>query len=106
MDGRRRGVFVGVNHCPRESKIVDLRYAEDDAVAMRDVLTDKTTGTFDPADVILLTGRDATTTTVKHALRTAALESEPSDILFVFFAGHGVLVPWHRGGDPFLRALP
>ncbi len=102
MDGRRRAVFVGVNQCPRESKIVDLRYAEADAIAMRDLLTEETTGTFDPADVVLLTGRDATSAAVKQALRSAAMDSEPADILFVFFAGHGVLPPWQPGGDPFL----
>ncbi|MGE5829053.1 MAG: EAL domain-containing protein [Micromonosporaceae bacterium] len=102
MDGRRRGVFIGVNHCPREPNITALRFAERDAVAVRDVLADPTIGTFDPADTVLLTGAAATAAAVKAALRSAALECGPSDVLLVYFAGHGVLPPWHPAGDPYL----
>ena len=102
MDGRRYGVFIGVNHSPREPNIADLRYAETDATAVRDVLTDPVIGTFDPADTRLLVGSDATAGEVKKALRIAALGCGPSDILFVYFAGHGIPPPWHPSGDPYL----
>lgn len=102
MDGRRFGVFIGVNHSPREPNIADLRYAEADATAVRDVLTDPMIGTFRTEDTQLLIGSGATADEVKRALRVAALRCEPSDILFVYFAGHGIPPPWHPAGDPYL----
>lgn len=105
MDGRRRGVFIGVNHCTREPNIPPLRFAERDAVAVRDVLTDPAIGTFDPADAVLLTGAAATAAEIKTALRSAALGCGPSDVLLVYFAGHGILPPWHPAGDPYLATV-
>lgn len=102
MDVRRRGVIVGVDRCPRDPSIEDLRFAERDAQAVYDALTDPATGTFEPAEVRLLLGEAATVPAVKRALREAALAAEPSDVLFVYYAGHGILPTWHPHGDPYL----
>jgi len=102
LNGRRRGVVVGVNNCAGDTAIPVLEFAEADAVALRDLLVDDTIGTFDADDVTLLLGPAATTVGVKRALRTAVLASEPSDVLLVYFAGHGLLPSWQPSGDPYL----
>lgn len=73
-----------------------------DAQSVHDVLTDERIGTFDPADVRLLLGPEATTRNVKEALRSAALDMSPSDVLVVYFAGHAVLSRWRYRSDPYL----
>jgi EAL domain-containing protein (putative c-di-GMP-specific phosphodiesterase class I) len=95
-------VIVGVNRCPRDSTIPDLRHAEADASALKEILTDSTVGSFDPADVDLLLGEDATADAVMAALRTAVLSGKPNDVLLVYFAGHGLVSQWDHGGDPYL----
>lgn len=103
MDGERRAVIVGVNRCPDDSSIPDLRYAEADATALAEVLTDSEVGGFDPADVTLLLGQDATADAVMAALRSVVLSGKPNDVLLVYFAGHGLVSQWdHHGGDPYL----
>lgn len=102
MDGERRAVIVGVNRCPRDGAIPDLRFAEADASALTAILTDPVVGTFDPADLELLLGEDATTDAVMGALRSAVISGKPNDLLLVYFAGHGLVSRWDAGGDPYL----
>jgi len=87
VDGRHRAVIIGVNQCSQENRVPILRFAEADATAMRDTLTDSVTGTFDPADVTLLIGRDATALAAKQALRATAMQSTADDTFLVYFAG-------------------
>jgi EAL domain-containing protein (putative c-di-GMP-specific phosphodiesterase class I) len=102
LDGQRHGVIIGVNACVTNTRVPVLRFAEADAKALYECLTDQSTGTFDSASVRLLVGNAATTVAVKTALRDAALSMSPSDVLFVYFAGHAVLTPWLRYNDPYL----
>lgn len=95
-------MIVGVNQCPRDPAIPDLRFAEADAEALYELLTDRTVGTFDEADVKLLVGEDATAEAVMRALRAVVLEASPKDVLLVYFAGHGLLSRWDHAGDPYL----
>jgi EAL domain-containing protein (putative c-di-GMP-specific phosphodiesterase class I) len=98
----RRAVLIGVNRCALDQEIPDLRFAEADATALRDLLTDRRVGTFDPDDVQLLVGEAATLDAVTATLRSAVLAAQQSDVLFVYFAGHGFLPPWDPDGDPYL----
>lgn len=102
MDGRSRVIAVGVDACPSEGSISDLHYAEEDARSVFNLLTDPEIGTFDPADGRLLTGTEASVGAVKAAVRSAALASTASDLLLVYFAGHGVMPAWSSDGDAFL----
>jgi hypothetical protein len=49
------GLYSSASTGVHENRRVDLRNAETAAIAMRDLLTEETTETFDPADVALLT---------------------------------------------------
>lgn len=102
MAGRVRGVFVGVNSCLLERRIPTLFWAEQDAQQVCEVLTDQTMGVIPPDSATILVGRSASAGAVKKALRLAALATEPSDVLVVYFAGHGLLPPWEQFGEPYL----
>jgi EAL domain-containing protein (putative c-di-GMP-specific phosphodiesterase class I) len=100
--GCKRGVVIGVNASRQTEGLAVLSYAERDAQDFHDAITNEVTGTFDPADVGLFLGPSATTTAVKAALRSAALLTLEDDLLLVYFAGHGVVVPSGAGGDAYL----
>lgn len=86
--GRRIAVIIGVDVCGKDLSVGRLDYAEDDARAIHDTLTDPIIGTFDPADVHLLIGDAAEAKNVKGLLHKIAVESRSTDILLIYFAGH------------------
>ncbi|HET8658920.1 MAG TPA: EAL domain-containing protein [Micromonosporaceae bacterium] len=102
VEGERRAVIIGVNGAGRASGMPPLRYAGVDATTLAGLLTHRTTGTFDPGDVTVLVDEQATAPVVKRTLRALALRATASDMLFVYFAGHAVLPPWDRLGNPYL----
>ncbi|MFF5292116.1 EAL domain-containing protein [Paractinoplanes globisporus] len=102
MAGRRRVVAIGVDGPGIGSSVPDLRYAQRDAQAVRDVLCDPEIGTFDPSDAHLFLGLEADATEIKETLRGLAIDSSPSDLLLFYFAGHTVAPAWSRGTDVYL----
>jgi len=99
---KRRAIIVGVNASQSPQALPTLKYAEEDARALRDVLTHPETGTFDPADVTLLVGVDANCQNIKRVLRRRARETSETDLLFVYYSGHGLIPSWSRGGEVYL----
>jgi EAL domain-containing protein (putative c-di-GMP-specific phosphodiesterase class I) len=102
MNGRRRAVVIGVNHASIDTTLQKLRFAEADAVAMRAQLIDSHVGTFDPDDVQLLIGVDATADRIMAELRAIALSASPADVLLVYFAGQGIVPDWADMTDAYL----
>lgn len=102
VGGRMRGVFVGVNECPIDNRIRDLEWAENDATDVCSILTEPDIGTLRKEDATLLLGHAANAADIKEILRSIAFESGPDDVLFVYFAGHGLLSPWSPGDEPYL----
>ncbi|MFI5893597.1 caspase domain-containing protein [Actinoplanes sp. NPDC051513] len=102
MAGRRHVVAIGVDGPGTGSTAPDLRYAQRDAQAVRDVLCDPDIGTFDPGDVHLFLGPEAGATEIKASLRRIAIGSRPSDLLLFYFAGHTVAPSWSHGTDVYL----
>lgn len=87
-------IIVGIN-AYEDPAIGDLRYAEADARAMANALTDPRTGLFAPENVILLT-TDAqdphlrpTRPNVFEALTNMSERLSSQDRILFFFAGHG-----------------
>lgn len=101
MEGQRKALIIGVNHCDNNIGQT-LRYAENDARSIYDVLTDRYIGTFDQGDVELLAGDAATWRLIKQRLRRIAVTSQPSDVLLVYFAGHAFIPEWGRQSDTYL----
>ena len=87
LGGSRYAVVIGVNDY-RDEHIPDLRYAESDARAIYDTLTDPSIGGIAAEHATLLLGPDATTRGVRRALND--LRTIPADsTVFIFFSGHG-----------------
>lgn len=99
---RRWAVLIGANRCGYDGQLPSLRYAEDDARALRDVLVDGHIGTFDRDDTDLFTDDDGSWRDVKARLRELVLESQPTDVLFVYFAGHALVPEWSAQLDAYL----
>lgn len=99
---RRWAVLIGVNQCGRDVQLPPLRYAESDAEAMYHLLLDPQIGTFDDHDVRLYRGRDAAWREIKAQLRELVLQSSPSDVLLVYFAGHALVPEWSTQPDAYL----
>lgn len=108
---QRYAVLVGAN--PGWSSDRPLRYAEDDAERMRDVLVDL--GGFSADRVALL--RDPDTNEVRATLRDLARNTQGSSedtLVFFYYSGHADNEHVHLRGDPLsfkeirdtLRALP
>ena len=84
---RRYAVIVGINDYA-DKAIPDLKYAESDARAVYETLTDPAIGRFARDDVTLLLGRDATPGKIKAALYKLR-GVDTNDLVVVFYSGHG-----------------
>ncbi|HTF08958.1 MAG TPA: diguanylate phosphodiesterase, partial [Asanoa sp.] len=102
MDGRRTAVVIGVNRSGADVALPSLRYAESDARAVHEVLTDPDTGTFEPANAFLRIGDKADAWSLRSLLRTIAIESARSDTLLIYFAGHALTAGWNGVVDDYL----
>ncbi|GAA3287971.1 EAL domain-containing protein [Dactylosporangium vinaceum] len=102
MSDRRWAMFVGSNQCGVQVRVPALKYAENDAREMHALLTDSNIGTFDKDDTRLFLGQRATAADLKAALREIALDSSPSDVLLVYFAGHALVPDWAPQTDAYL----
>src|SRR5215468_720645 len=90
-EGERWAVLIGANHGAQTPHLPPLRYAENDASDLWEVLVDENVGTFDRRNSFLITGSNATVPTIKATLRRIALTARAADVLLVFFAGHAVV---------------
>lgn len=102
MTEKRFAVVVGVDDSGIGAPLPALRYAARDAEAIRDLLCDPQIGTYDPADVEVFTGSLTSAAAIKTALRRIALNSDPTDSLLVYFAGHTLTPSWSLGTDVYL----
>ncbi len=68
-----------------------LRYCEDDAAQFARLMNEKLRIPGD--NVRLLVGRQATRSGFEDAIRWLAGKSQPEDLVFIYFSGHGTLIP-------------
>nr|WP_296068894.1 EAL domain-containing protein [uncultured Actinoplanes sp.] len=102
MADRCFAVVIGVDDAGDSVRLPRLHHAEDDARALHAVLCHPRTGGFDPADARLFVGPGTTAAEVKAALRDVVSQSQASDVLVVFFAGHSLVPDWSRATDTYL----
>ncbi len=87
VGSNRYGLVIGINDY-LDPSIPDLKYCEDDAKAIHDLLTDPQTGGVASDQITLLLGKHATTRQIKSALAT--LRRIPADsTVFIYYSGHG-----------------
>ncbi|MFC1525989.1 caspase domain-containing protein [Candidatus Latescibacterota bacterium] len=94
MAGTAYALIVGVNDYSDE-RISDLRFAEPDAQAVMEALTDPQYGIVRPENVRMLTGSEATYRNVAMALEEQLVRkaTKAEDMVFFYFAGHGAEGP-------------
>lgn len=104
---RRYAVVVGIGEYA-SSTIPRLRYAQSDALQVRDFLVNRHGGGFEPANVTLLLNDQATQLNIKSALGTVlARKTVKGDDVFIYYAGHGATEPdlSRRSPDGYAKYL-
>lgn len=84
-------VVIGISDY-QNSNTTDLRYADLDAKLFYDFLTSKEGGSVPKEQIVLLTGRDATRTSIISALSETFRQAIESDMIIFYFASHGYVV--------------
>src|SRR5947209_1194350 len=82
-EGKRSALLVGVNKY-EHAKFPNLRFAENDAQAMAQLLRDN------GYEVTLLTSADATLPKIRAALKAVTGPRKRGDLVLVGLAGHGL----------------
>jgi uncharacterized caspase-like protein len=85
---RKKAVVIGINEY-EDPGFGKLKYAENDARAIYDVLINPDIGDFAKEDVTLLSGKSKSE--VEESLETVLSEAKKDDLVFIYFAGHGKL---------------
>lgn len=86
------GLVVGVSRYA-SAGIRPLQYADDDARAMAAFLADKNGAGIPPAQLRVLIDEDATRENILDAFRDFLSTSESGDLVYIYFAGHGITSP-------------
>ena len=118
LDQRSRlwAVVVGISHYDNVPPQAQLRFADRDAQAFAAFLRSPAGGGFPSDHVQILLNEKASLSALRTALGTwLARSAEPEDVVYIFFAGHGVTEGEHDGyllardSDPqnlYATALP
>lgn len=92
--GRKFALIIGVSeYVFTDAGLKNLNYADDDAKSVADFLQTPAGGGFSSADISLLLNREASLLAVRSALSGIAKRAKPSDLVFIFIAGHGAPDP-------------
>ena len=91
--GEKYGVVIGISEYQADSETLpNLRFADDDSRAIRDLLLSEAGG-FRPGNVITLIDADATSRNMRSALSTFLTRPKKEDLVLISFAGHGAADP-------------
>lgn len=90
--GQLWAVIVGISSYKNVPPEGQLRFAHRDAYEMAAFLRSPRGGAFPSNHVKLLLNQDATVSAIRSAIGTWLVRSaEPDDVIYIFFAGHGVV---------------
>ncbi len=88
--GRKFALVVGVSkYMYHDARLRNLAYADEDARAVSDFLTQPEGGGFAPEDIRYLENEKATVEAVRAELTGFLPRAGPDDIVFIYLAGHG-----------------
>jgi tetratricopeptide (TPR) repeat protein len=100
--GKQWAVIIGVSNYKNLRPEEQLHFAHRDAEEMAAFLRSPNGGGFPSTQIKVLLNEQATIASVRTALGTWLPRSaEPNDVVYIFFAGHGVV---EAGGDGYLLA--
>ena len=98
--GRRLGLIIGINNY-QHAAFQPLRFAENDAKALAQWLVNVRGGKWDPSDLQLVLGSQATYELAASLFMQICVNvAEPGDLVFIYFAGHAFVD--EAGGDGYL----
>jgi len=96
--GTRWALVIGVSEHENLPPAAQLRFAHRDAEDFAAFLRSTPGGALPASHVRLLTNRSATLASIRSALHTWLVDSAgPEDIVYIFFAGHGVVAERNEG---------
>lgn len=103
--GEKYAVVIGINTY-RDANIPPLRYAGNDAVAMRDFLVHRELGGFKKENVHLLLDSEATFGDVRSQfVYWLGARVQDQDEVWIFFSGRATTDRIHAAGQPFTNYL-
>lgn len=89
------GIFVGINNY-LSPRLESLNYCVNDAVEMRDTLTNEATGLVSRETSTLLTDAEATKSRVMKVIGDAVRNLRRDDSVTIYWACHGTRPQWDR----------
>jgi hypothetical protein len=93
FSGKKYALVVGVSKFAYAGGAYDLKYADDDALAVSKFLQTPAGGRFPADNVLLLTDERATLASLQGAMKSFVSQPGPDDLLVIFLATHGVPDP-------------
>jgi hypothetical protein len=98
--GKRLGLLIGINEYQHPA-FQPLRFAENDARALAQWLVNSRGGNWNPSDLQLLLGAQATSELTEALITQLCVNvADPGDLVFLYFAGHTFLS--EANGDGYL----
>jgi tetratricopeptide (TPR) repeat protein len=89
--GKRLGIIIGINKYQHPA-FQPLQFAENDARALAQWLANNRGGNWNPSELQLLLGEQATSELTEALIMQLCLHvAEPGDLVFLYFAGHTFL---------------
>lgn len=96
--GSRWAVVIGVSQYEHLPPATQLNFAHRDAEAFAAFLQSPAGGALPPSHVRTLTNRDATLAAIRATLNRWLVDAAgPEDVVYIFFAGHGVVAERAEG---------
>jgi uncharacterized caspase-like protein len=89
--GKRLGLIIGINNYQHPA-FQPLQFAENDARALAQWLANSRGGNWNPSDLQLLLGSQATSELSEALIMQLCVNvADPGDLVFLYFAGHAFL---------------
>ena len=89
--GKRLGIIIGINNY-QDTAFQPLKFAENDARALAQWLVNSRGGNWNPSNVQLLLGEQATSKLTESLITQSSLNvADHDDLVFIYFAGHAFL---------------
>src|SRR5437764_1026139 len=89
--GKRLGLIIGINQY-QDTTFRPLQYAQNDARALAQWLVNSRGGNWNPSNVQLLLGEQATSELAETLIDQSCLNiAGHDDLVFIYFAGHSFL---------------
>ena len=96
--GKRLGIIIGINHY-QDTAFQQLKFAENDARALAQWLVNNRGGSWNPSNVQLLLGEQATSKLTESLITQSSLNmADQDDLILIYFAGHTFVHPSNSEG--------